>query len=94
MSQSQSKSQLVGKFQPELHPPSLSINAIHAQLGFLQGKVLTVIDAALSGPQNKAVKDLIKAAFVEQRDHINSLVFEPWKRVDQSPAPGEQLSKA
>ena len=49
----------------------LEYGAICAQLGFLEGKVLTVIDASYADErQNKAVKDLVKNAFVSQRKWI------------------------
>lgn len=53
----------------------LNISGIQAQLGFLQGKVLTIIDAVVSGPQNKPTKDLVKAAFNEQSNYIMDLVY-------------------
>jgi hypothetical protein len=47
--------------------PQLSYTAIETQVRFLQGKVLTVIDAAMPpSTQNKATKDLIKKAFSNQ----------------------------
>jgi len=53
---------------------SLSLSGIQAQIGFLEGDVLTVIDAAYHNPtQNKAVKDLVKQKFRSQRDHITAL---------------------
>ena len=54
--------------------PSLTLSSINAQVGFLQGKVLTVIDAAYHNPtQNKAVKDLVRQAFSEGLDWIAKL---------------------
>lgn len=59
----------------ELNPgPTLCLSGIQAQVGFLQGKVLTIIDAAYHNPtQNKAVKDLLKQAFSESLEHIGNL---------------------
>lgn len=49
----------------------LEFGAIAAQIGFLQGKVLTVIDASYQDDrQHKAVIDLVKAAFKQQLDWI------------------------
>ena len=46
---------------------SLSYEEILSQIKFLQGKVLTVIEASIANePQQKAVKDLIKKMFSEQ----------------------------
>lgn len=44
----------------------LGYTSIEPQIRFLQGKVLTIIDASIIGSQNKAVKDLIKRVFSEQ----------------------------
>lgn len=53
---------------------SLTLDAIQTQIGFIEGKVLTVIDATYSNSiQNKAVKDLIRSAFREQRQWIGKL---------------------
>lgn len=49
-------------------------SAIETQVKFLQGKVLTVIDAAFADrEQKKAVKDLINQQFREQLDWIYEL---------------------
>lgn len=45
-----------------------------SQIKFLQGKVLTIIDAAIGEPrQNKAVKDIINQAFSAQIKHLFSI---------------------
>lgn len=45
----------------------LGHDSISAQFKFLQGKVLTVIDASVSDPrQLKAIKDLVNTAFSNQ----------------------------
>jgi len=49
---------------------------IQAQVKFLQGKVLTVVDASLVGEQKKAVKDLINKMFSEQLSYICQLCYE------------------
>lgn len=49
-------------------------NGIESQIKFLQGKVLTVIDASMpSGEQKKAIKDLINQKFSEQLNHIYNI---------------------
>lgn len=52
----------------------LDYNAIEAQIKFLQGKVLTVIDASMADSrQNKAIKDLINSKFSEQLNWMYEL---------------------
>lgn len=54
----------------------LSCDVIHTQVQFLQGKVLTVIDAAFTEKeQKKAVKDLINKAFSDQLTWIRQLCY-------------------
>lgn len=50
-------------------------DTIQTQVKFLQGKVLTVIDAAIIGQQNKAIKDLINKMFSEQLTYISQLCY-------------------
>jgi hypothetical protein len=53
---------------------SLPLSAITAQLRFLQGSVLTIVDASYASPeQNKAIKDLIKQSFSEKMRWITTL---------------------
>jgi hypothetical protein len=55
---------------------SLSYGSISSQIKFLQGKVLTVIDASYSEErQLKAVKDLVNKMFSEQLTWISQLCF-------------------
>lgn len=55
---------------------SLDFEAIRSQVKFLQGKVLTVVDASIAElSQRKAVKDLINQAFSEQLTWISQLCF-------------------
>lgn len=55
---------------------SLKVDAIQAQVKFLQGKVLTVIDASYSDKeQKKAVKDLVNKAFSDQLSYIMQLCY-------------------
>lgn len=53
----------------------LSNSAIQAQFGFLQGKVLTIIEASLEGQKLIAVKGLIKKMFAEQQTWVRELCF-------------------
>lgn len=51
-------------------------NIIVEEVSILQGKILTIIDAVYSTPeQNKAVKDLIKDAFWKNLDGFRDLCF-------------------
>lgn len=53
---------------------SMAYNAVESQIKFLQGKVLTVIDASFpQGEQKKAIKDLINQKFSEQLNHISNI---------------------
>lgn len=63
------KNTSVGKIE------SLGYTQIESQIKFLQGKVLTVIDASVTGTQNKAIKDLVKRAFSEQLTWIAQLCY-------------------
>ena len=54
----------------------LHYSAIESQISFLQGKVLTIVDASYSDErQLKAVKDLIKSAFHNQRTWILEMCY-------------------
>ena len=49
----------------------MSYSGVESQIKFLQGKVLTVVDASMPDTdQRKAVKDLVKNAFSEQLNWI------------------------
>lgn len=63
MSKMASKSGVIPwEVKPEPRP--LEFNAISAQLNFLKGEVLTIVDASYSETiQRKAVKDLIHSVF-------------------------------
>lgn len=60
---------LVGKTE------KLDYQSVESQVKFLQGKVLTIIDASITGTQNKAIKDLINRAFSEQLTWIVQLCY-------------------
>lgn len=71
-----SKQQEVSGDKFNRHSQCLPISAIHAQISFIQGKVLTIVDAtSASDAQNKAIKDLIKDAFRTQQNWISSLAL-------------------
>ena len=56
----------------------LGYDAIESQVKFLQGKVLTVVDASytnINERQLKAVKDLINKSFSEQLNWISKICF-------------------
>jgi len=54
----------------------LDCSDITSQVNFLQGKVLTIIEASISDERKlKAVKDLIKSAFSNQLAYIGDLCF-------------------
>lgn len=54
---------------------SMSYAAITSQFSHLEGKVLTVVDAAISlDSQRKAIKDLIRGHFRGQLRHIESVL--------------------
>jgi hypothetical protein len=61
-----------GTFGEEVKLPH---SAIQAQFGFLQGKVLTVVEASLEGQKLEAVKSLIKKMFAEQQTWVRELCF-------------------
>lgn len=50
-----------------------AIDAVGAQLGFLQGEILTIVEAALTGPQLQAVKDLVKKSFRDRQRHMANI---------------------
>jgi hypothetical protein len=66
-------------------PTSVDFHAVQAQFSFLQGKVLTIIEASIpSGTQLEAVKGLIKGAFRDQTDYIARLCFPELPMYSQS----------
>jgi glutathione S-transferase len=54
-----------------------SAEAVAAQMSFLQGEVLTVVDAAVVGPQLKAVKDLVRKAFADRQRWMQHVMNKP-----------------
>ena len=56
--------------------PLYTYGTVETQVKFLQGKVLTVIDASFSDErQLKAVKDLVNQVFSQQLDWIYELGY-------------------
>jgi hypothetical protein len=54
----------------------LSLDCVLAQISFLLGDILTIIDASISGEQqNKAIKDIIKQKFSTRQDWITKLSY-------------------
>jgi hypothetical protein len=67
---------LKNKHMGNTTPIKLSYGQVERQIKFLQGKVLTVIDASYSNEvQLKAVKDLLNRAFSEQLTRVLQLSF-------------------
>lgn len=71
----------------DLETPQKSLNfmEIQTQVSFLQGKILTIIEASLpEGKQLEAVKGLTKGAFRDQIDYIGRLCFSELPMFSQS----------
>ena len=73
----------------------LHFNEISTQLGFLEGKVLTLVDATFGDrEQRKAFKDMVRAQFRAQKTHIESICFGIGAYLEQSTEnPGRELLK-
>lgn len=65
---------------------TLTHNAIQAQFGHLQGKVLTVLEAAIEGQKLEAVKGLVKKMFNEQQTYITELCYPEVRMLTQDEA--------
>ena len=60
----------------ETEKRSLDIGIFHIQVGYLEGKILTIADATFSDQeQRKAFKNLVKRMFREQRNHVDDIVY-------------------
>lgn len=58
----------------DLSSLKLSVRDIIEQMNYLQGKILTILEASIStNPQLKASKDLVKDAFSERMNWIPQL---------------------
>lgn len=54
----------------------LGLDSIHSQVKFLQGKVLTIVEASVVDKvQLKAIKDLINTTFSDQLQYIMQLCY-------------------
>ena len=62
-----------GDFPIKFKEDKLGYETIETQTKFLQGKVLTVVEASLNGRQLEAVKSLINQQFSEQLDWLYEL---------------------
>lgn len=49
---------------------------VTGQMRTLLGKVLTVVDASITGQQNKAIKDIIKGIFVYEYTELSSMLLD------------------
>lgn len=57
-------------------PEPLDADVIGGQLFFLQGKVLTIIEASVTNTEQlKAIKDLVKNAFSDQQSYILQMCY-------------------
>lgn len=55
---------------------ALKVDVIQDQLKFLQGRVLTIVEATLpDGKQKKATKDLVNKEFSDQLSYVWQLCF-------------------
>lgn len=55
---------------------TISIDTLHIQLGYFEGKILTIVDASYSDvEQRNAVKTLVKNAFRDKRNHFDDIVY-------------------
>lgn len=53
----------------------LNFSAISSQFGFLEGKILTVVEAAIAdAEQRKALKDIVRGYFRDQLSHMHRCV--------------------
>jgi hypothetical protein len=52
------------------HEGKMYVSGVNAQLSYLLGEVLTIIDASIDGDKNKAVKDLIKNRFSTRQNYL------------------------
>ncbi len=54
----------------------LDCDTVHKQIQFLQGKVLTLLEASISDKvQLKALKDIVKNDFSNQMQYVNQLCY-------------------
>ena len=69
-----SKDKVGSNKAPKIKEVELSYSAISAQIKFIQGKMLTVVDASYGDAvQRKAIKDIINSYFSDSLDWIYDL---------------------
>jgi len=57
---------------------------IQARLKLLTGKILTIIDASIpEGKQNKCIKDLIRAVFVDEFTDVSELLYDEMGKFEE-----------
>lgn len=55
---------------------SLSMDTFRIQIGYLEGKILTIADATFGDKeQREAHKSLVRRMFREQRNHVDNIVY-------------------
>ena len=67
----------------------LGPSAINSQVGFLQGRILTILDASIADARrNKAIKDLVRSEFFDTMANITKLCLgDDWMKalnIDES----------
>lgn len=68
------KNKFIEQFPPKAE--KLGIDAINFQINYLQGKVLTIVEAVMSQElQCKATKDLVRSEFSDTMSYIHQLAF-------------------
>lgn len=76
----------MSKVNSNIDEAKLSYDSVITQTGFLQGKVLTVIDASYSDViQRKAVKDLLREIFRDQCEWMYQISHQPSGSGTQTP---------
>lgn len=61
---------------PDINEPYAAISTIQAQIGYLEGEILTLVDATFAdAEQRKAFKDIIKDRFRAKLRWIEKLCY-------------------
>ena len=69
---------------------SITHRGFKDQLKFLQGKVLTIIDASISDTeQRKAIKDLINQSFSSQLDNVLLREYDSYCTIQTAETPSD-----
>jgi hypothetical protein len=65
--------------------PTIGVDIFGIQVGHLEGKILTIVDASYSDrEQREAVKDLVRKMFREQRRHVETIAYKTSEVVMES----------